>query len=293
MISHILLADDGSENARLGGELLSQLRFPPGTEIDVLQVLNPRDMHGSSGKQLAAVQELQQLWEKPDLVEKGWQVIPHVEIGHPAEKIAALASQKKSELIVLGAQGKRAALQVLLGGVAQQVVEYTDQPVLVVRRRPDGLKKILFATDGSIHSERALDFLAELPLPQGIEVHLIHALPPIPPEVVVESWTTSPDVLMPLPPMMADVTTLQAEEEAHGKKLLEKAAQRLAEQPFTLETHLVTGDAGSEILEFVTQNQVDLVVSGSRGLSPVKSWLLGSVSRKLVHYASCSVLLVK
>ena len=36
-----------------------------------------------------------------------------------------------------------------------------------------------------------------------------------------------------------------------------------------------------------------MVVCGSRGLSAVSGWLLGSVSRKLVHYAGCSVLIVK
>ena len=56
---------------------------------------------------------------------------------------------------------------------------------------------------------------------------------------------------------------------------------------------LLQGDAATEIIEYVKTNQVNLVVSGSRGLSQVQGWLLGSVSRKLVHYAGCSVLVVK
>jgi nucleotide-binding universal stress UspA family protein len=47
------------------------------------------------------------------------------------------------------------------------------------------------------------------------------------------------------------------------------------------------------MIEYIKTEQVDLVVAGSRGLSPVKAWLLGSVSRKLVHYSDCSVLIVK
>ena len=43
----------------------------------------------------------------------------------------------------------------------------------------------------------------------------------------------------------------------------------------------------------MTEKNIDLVVVGSRGLSQVGGWLLGSVSRKLVHYAGCSVLIVK
>jgi nucleotide-binding universal stress UspA family protein len=56
---------------------------------------------------------------------------------------------------------------------------------------------------------------------------------------------------------------------------------------------LKQGDAASEIIEYVKDRAIDLVVAGSRGLSPMRAWLLGSVSRKLVHYASCSVLIVK
>jgi nucleotide-binding universal stress UspA family protein len=48
-----------------------------------------------------------------------------------------------------------------------------------------------------------------------------------------------------------------------------------------------------EIIHYARSNAIDLIACGSRGLSPVASWLLGSVSRKLVHYANCSVLIVK
>ena len=53
------------------------------------------------------------------------------------------------------------------------------------------------------------------------------------------------------------------------------------------------GDAATEIIEYANQNQIDLIVAGSRGLSQMRRLLLGSLSRKLVHYAGCSVLIVK
>jgi nucleotide-binding universal stress UspA family protein len=56
---------------------------------------------------------------------------------------------------------------------------------------------------------------------------------------------------------------------------------------------LKRGDAATEIIEYVKANHVDLIAAGSRGLSQVRGWLLGSVSRKLLHYAGCSVLIVK
>jgi nucleotide-binding universal stress UspA family protein len=56
---------------------------------------------------------------------------------------------------------------------------------------------------------------------------------------------------------------------------------------------LLRGDAATEIIQFAKEENIDMIIAGSRGLSQTQSWLLGSVSRKLVHYAPCSVLLVK
>ena len=56
---------------------------------------------------------------------------------------------------------------------------------------------------------------------------------------------------------------------------------------------LLRGDAATEILDYTDKENVDLIVAGSRGLSTFRGWLTGSVSRKLVHYSNCSVLIVK
>ena len=53
------------------------------------------------------------------------------------------------------------------------------------------------------------------------------------------------------------------------------------------------GDAASEIIEYAEKHKIDLMISGSRGFSQVRGYLLGSVSRKLVHYSGRSVLIVK
>jgi len=70
-------------------------------------------------------------------------------------------------------------------------------------------------------------------------------------------------------------------------------AEILATSQLKLKTVLKGGDAGTEIIEYVKKNKIDLIVAASRGLSRVRSWLLGSVSRKLVHYSGCSVLTVR
>jgi nucleotide-binding universal stress UspA family protein len=86
----------------------------------------------------------------------------------------------------------------------------------------------------------------------------------------------------------------QAEiDERLGQELLDQAAGQLRSIRLEVTPVMVRGDAATAILDLVKVLSVDLVVAGSRGLGAVKGWLLGSVSRKLVHYANCSVLLVR
>ena len=45
-------------------------------------------------------------------------------------------------------------------------------------------------------------------------------------------------------------------------------------------------------IEIVEQEGITLVVMGKRGLSPIKSFLIGSVSSRVVQHAKCPVLVV-
>ena len=292
----ILLAEDGSEHVQAAVQLLSDLPLPKETEIYVLAVVPTSDI--SRHSVLEQVVEL--TGEK--LRKTGVNVTTDVKGGIPAETINNYADDKHADLIVVGAKGLRATLGILLGGVAQQVIEYAHQPVLVVRAPYKGLQRILVVVDGSEYSQAALEYLGNLekstsprfPLPVQADIRVMHVLPPlITAESIAHSWAYGPDMIYPVPIEDIDTDAIAEEEEDQGSKLLEHAAQTLAAGGIKASTVLKRGDAASEILDYVKENDIDLVVSGSRGLSGVSSWLLGSVSRKLVHYANCSVLVIR
>jgi nucleotide-binding universal stress UspA family protein len=56
---------------------------------------------------------------------------------------------------------------------------------------------------------------------------------------------------------------------------------------------LLDGNPGQMIVDYVKQNDADLVVMGSRGLTGLKELFLGSVSHYVVQKATCPVLIVK
>jgi nucleotide-binding universal stress UspA family protein len=197
---------------------------------------------------------------------------------------------------VLGAKGRRATLGILLGGVVQQIVEYADDPVLVVRAPYEGIQRILLVTDGSIHSQQATSYLGKFPVPDLAEVHVLHVLPPLPsPVLIARSWPMGSEAMAPVPTYDSEeALARQAEEEvSQGETLLSETVAELGNYGLEAKSVLLRGDAATEIIQYANENQIGLIVAGSRGLSQMRRLLLGSLSRKLVHYAGCSVLIVK
>jgi nucleotide-binding universal stress UspA family protein len=56
--------------------------------------------------------------------------------GHPAETIVRVAHERGADLIVMGTHGRTGLPHVLLGSVAEKVVQLAPCPVLTVRRAP-------------------------------------------------------------------------------------------------------------------------------------------------------------
>jgi len=282
---NILLADDSSEHAWSAVELIRDLALPAKTKVIALRVF-------TSG-QITAIPELERSLEKTKqhLLYAGVKVETELVLGSPAEKIIETARHKKCNLIVLGAKGLRATLGILLGGVAQQVVEYAHGPVLIVRAPYMGLRRILLVTDGSIYSQYAARYLGRFPLSAKAEVQVMHVVPPPQPLLSMEpqlgGWQT-----IYLPPPVDD-SAAQKKQEQKGQALLKRICDLLQRHGISATPILKQGDAATEIMEYVKANKFDLIVAGSRGRGQFASWWMGSVSRKLVHYSNCSILVVR
>lgn len=284
---NILFADDGSQHAQAAVELLNDIPLLPNSRITVLHAFN-------SG-QVSHIPAYEETLERTreQFANRRLRVETELKLGPAAEMILEKAQAKKPDLIVLGAKGLRATAGILLGGVAQQVVEYACCPVLIVRAPYRGLRRILLVTDGSVHSQRAARYLGKLPLPEKPDLRIMHVLSPIHHPVMMEryysGWKT---VYAPLP-SQEEERIVEERDEKFGHALLKRTSNMLLQKGLESATVLTRGDAATEIIEYADMHQLALIVAGSRGLSEFKGWWMGSVSRKLVHYAKCSVLIVK
>lgn len=283
---NILLADDGSADARAAVDLLASLPHVSESRITAIRVF--------SALQTAEYKAIEDGLERTKhlLMSRHLHVKTELLMGYPADKIIEYAEDTQPDLIVMGAKGQRATFGIPLGGVAMHIVEDGRWPVLVVRKEHSKLERILLVVDGSECSDIACNFWGNFPLPQGAQVRVMHVMSEIYPEVLIEPFAGGVGV-MPSAVTAEDLKRHQEQQKIHAERLLQNVIHNLSVQGVQADAVLRRGDAATEIINYATNNNIDLIVAGSRGLGAVRSWLMGSVSRKLVHYSECSVLIVR
>jgi len=139
----ILVATDGSRSAlravRYAAKLVGQLLSASSsiTLVSVHDDVGLRHAKAFVGRDAVAayLRELSEKELKPARKVLGSAGVKHdVEIrtGHIAQEIVGFAKSGRFDLIVLGAKGRGALSDILLGSVAQRVLATSETPVLLV-----------------------------------------------------------------------------------------------------------------------------------------------------------------
>ncbi|TJX68346.1 universal stress protein [Soehngenia saccharolytica] len=81
--------------------------------------------------------------------------------------------------------------------------------------------------------------------------------------------------------------------EQNAKELLQSVENELKDYQFGVKTMYKFGDVPDEIINVADEEDVDLIVIGTRGLGAFSRAVLGGVSHKVVTHADRSVLVVK
>ncbi len=173
------------------------------------------------------------------------------------------------------------------------------------------LKNILVPTDGSPHANKAVTLAIDIASKYGAGLNIIS---------VIEDGALSENAMRMAREKDIDVDLLEAHPDLSAVSLEGEPAVLHAE--YTLATAKVRaelaevivteakeqaasqgldrvsgraegGDPAKAILEAAEKADADLIVMGSRGLGALKSLLVGSVSQKVSHLASCSCIAVK
>jgi len=137
---------------------------------------------------------------------------------------------------------------------------------------------IVIGTDGSDHADRALDEAIAIARRDGATLHIVTAFPD--PAIIRQRMTSG-----------ATTSSVNLSEVADS--VLARAAARAQEKGVTADTHAGESDPAEAILQVASAQKADLIVVGSRGLSGVQRFLLGSVSSKVSEHAACNVMIVR
>jgi nucleotide-binding universal stress UspA family protein len=144
------------------------------------------------------------------------------------------------------------------------------------------VSKIAFCTDFSENADQAFDLALDLTLKYQAQLILLHVVPPLVfPSPVMEDF-------------ISEQASIQFTEDA-GRRAMEQMEKGYLpkigdyRQVFI---RILSGHPATEILNFVEQEKVDLVVMGTHGLTGLAHFFLGSTAEKVVRRATCSVLTV-
>jgi len=137
-------------------------------------------------------------------------------------------------------------------------------------------KNIILATDGSDHAKRAAENA----------MHIAKCTPGSLVEIVfvVDADKVKSDVLS---------NWNSADLDGKRKERIREVEKMSRTYEVSYKVTILQGDPGPAIVEYANNHHADIIVIGSRGLSGLQEFVLGSVSHKVAKRANCPVLIVK
>jgi nucleotide-binding universal stress UspA family protein len=205
-----------------------------------------------------------------------------VELETASDSILAFAEAQKTDMIVMGTHGRRGFDRLMLGSVTERVIRKASCPVLAVRKPlhdfissgqqqdPVHLSRILFSTDFSKNSQRALDHAISLTTEYKAELTLLHVLEDIPVSANIEeaiaTATEQLDQLIPLP--------------LEGRKT------------GRIKTLVRIGKPYQQIIQLALEAQTDIAVMAVRGRSALDLAVFGSTTHRVLQLGPCPVLVI-
>jgi nucleotide-binding universal stress UspA family protein len=133
------------------------------------------------------------------------------------------------------------------------------------------IQRVLLPVDFSDSSKEACAAACDLALRFDAELHRLHVREPWPPVEMVSTGS--------YPTERVELTLSMLDLPYSGPRPVHKVVR--------------VGVPADEILEYINENGIDLVVIGSHGRSGLMHLLMGSVSEKVVRRAPCAVLIAR
>ena len=296
MFQHVLVPLDGSPMAEAALPAAARLAELLGAELTLLHAIEraaPETVHGES--HLSSAEDARAYLEGAvgRIFPAGARVSTHVhrnEIADVARSIAEHAGELTDAVIVMCTHGRGGLGNLLLGNIAQRVVEFGAAPVLLVpageRRaaRPFGCDRLLAPLDGRAEHECALPVAGELARTCAGAVRLLFVVPT---QATLSNGVGAAGVLLP---GTARAMLEMARQDADAYLARQADVVRAAGVEASVEVR--RGDAAKAIRAAARAWEADVIVMATHRRGGIQAFWEGSVAHRVVSFAQRPVLLV-
>ncbi len=222
-----------------------------------------------------------------DAAALGGRLDARISAGLAFEEIPREARAFDADLVVMGTHGRRGLSHLLLGSVAERVIRNATCPVLVVRSggqepaAPLAFDRVLVPIDFGPDSMAAARLAVAMSAHGARGVTLLH--------------------VVPTPAYAGEVMVPRAGGIKLGQYLHDEAQVRLtafaaevAPSPDDVPKALVLqGSAAEQTIHLCAEDDVHLVVMGTKGRHGLAHFFVGSVAERVLRHAPCPVLITR
>jgi len=198
-----------------------------------------------------------------------------VEPGFLWPVVGWILEKEKIDLVVLGTHGRRAFSRLVIGSAAEEIFRQANCPVLTIGPNVDPARavkqkmdKILFTTDFSTGSARALDYALKLTAEHDAQLLMVH---------VVQASALPFDI----------TDEFVTESEAKLKDMIPHEQMPTSPPPFFL---TLIGVPSEQVLNFAAREDVDLIVMGMHKGTDMSPHWPNEFAAKVIASAKCPVL---
>ena len=273
-----LIATDGTPQTDAAISIARQLPRGSGRRVDVLTVVDTATIPwGGVDRALVLEYErgaLEEAQKKASeqlrrLGDKAWRV--EVRTGQPAAVIAAMASESRPPLVIVGLGGHGPTARFFGNETALRLARISPTPVLAVSAAASALpSRIVVAMDFREPSIEAARLALTIAAP-GAAMTLVHVVPWERREYIPEHW-------------------FREHEEHIGAQLKRVAGWLNSDNPSRIHQKILYGKPGPALLAAAEDLKADLIVAGTHGRGILGRVLGGETISKLIRGARCSVL---
>lgn len=200
--------------------------------------------------------------------------------GSAIESILEQSEKEKYDLILMGSHGKK-GIQKWLGSVSQEIINSSKISDYIAKKE-NNKKKVLFTTDGTECSLSVIgEIISDIELSDK-EVHICMVNED--PNLLFLEGTLDTNWLL----------DIQKQQYMYASNAIESIKKIIESRGIKVnQSTILTGIPAQEIINYAKNNEIDLIILGSRNKSKMDRFLMGSVSKRILENVVSDIWLVR